>query len=195
MQYSLIASTFAIIFIAELPDKSMVSSVILGSKMVPIRVFMGASVAFLVQVIIAVAVGGFVSKVPKRPLDLVVGLLFLIGAWLIFRDMKSKTAIKEDTIAKRSSREGLLSQVLLSFAITFLGEFGDITQIATANLAAKTADPISVGIGALMGLLSSTGIGIFLGSSLLAKIPVRGVQKVGILIMAYLGVIIVLSAL
>ena len=195
MQYSLIASTFAIIFIAELPDKSMVSSVILGSKMVPIRVFMGASVAFLVQVIIAVAVGGFVSKVPKRPLDLVAGLLFLIGAWLIFRDMKSKTAIKEDTIAKRSSREGLLSQVLLSFAITFLGEFGDITQIATANLAAKTADPISVGIGALLGLLSSTGIGIFLGGGLLAKIPVRGVQKVGILIMACLGVIIALSAL
>ncbi len=195
MQYSLIASTFAIIFIAELPDKSMVSSVILGSKMVPIRVFMGTSVAFLVQVIIAVAVGGFVSKVPKRPLDLVAGLLFLIGAWLIFREMKSKTAIKEDTIAKRSSREGLLSQVLLSFAITFLGEFGDITQIATANLAAKTADPISVGIGALLGLLSSTGIGIFLGGGLLAKIPVRGVQKVGILIMACLGVIIALSAL
>lgn len=173
----------------------MISSVILGSKLSPIRVFIGASLAFLVQVIISVSVGGMVSKVPKRPLDLAIGVVFLIGAALIFRDVTRHTAEKEEALAKRQSREGLIPQTFLAFAITFVGEFGDLTQIATANLAAKTGDPLLVGVGAFLGLLASSGMGIFLGAQVLSKVPIKAVQLISILIMASLGVFTMASAL
>ena len=195
MHYSLIAATFGIIFLAELPDKTMISSVIMGSKLVPQRVFIGASLAFLLQVILAVTVGGLVARVPRRPLDLTVGFVFLIGAGLILREILKNTVQEEESLAKSASREGFLPQVLLAFGVTFIGEFGDLTQIATANLAAKTADPLSVGIGSYLGLLAITTLGIYFGSRVLSKVPIKAVQLLSILILTALGLFSITTAL
>ena len=195
MHYSLIAATFGIIFLAELPDKTMISSVIMGSKLVPKRVFIGASVAFLLQVVLAVTVGGLVARVPRKPLDLTVGFVFLIGAGLTLREMLKGTAQEEESRAISSSREGFLPQVLLAFVVTFIGEFGDLTQIATANLAAKSADPLSVGIGSYLGLLAITTLGVYFGSRVLSKVPIKAVQLVSIAIMTALGLFSLVTAL
>ncbi len=193
MHYSLIASTFAIMFLAELPDKSMISSIIMGSRLAPIRVFIGAAAAFLIQMIISVTVGGLVARAPRKPLDLVIGLLFLAGAGLIIKDMKTRAAEKEEALAKGTSKMGFVPQIFLAFVVTFAGEFGDLTQIVTANLAAKTADPISVGIGSFLGVITSTSLGIFFGSKVLSKVPIRGVQTASVVIMTSLGIYTIAS--
>ncbi|MDA8270505.1 MAG: TMEM165/GDT1 family protein [Actinomycetota bacterium] len=193
MHYSLIASTFAIMFLAELPDKSMISSIIMGSRLAPIRVFIGAAAAFLIQMIISVTVGGLVARAPRKPLDLVIGLLFLAGAGLIIKDMKTRAAEKEEALAKGTSKVGFVPQIFLAFVVTFAGEFGDLTQIVTANLAAKTADPISVGIGSFLGVITSTSLGIFFGSKVLSKVPIRGVQTASVVIMTSLGIYTIAS--
>ncbi len=193
MHYSLIASTFAIMFLAELPDKSMISSIIMGSRLDPIRVFIGAAAAFLIQMIISVTVGGLVARAPRKPLDLVIGLLFLAGAGLIIKDMKTRAAEKEEALAKGTSKMGFVPQIFLAFVVTFAGEFGDLTQIVTANLAAKTADPISVGIGSFLGVITSTSLGIFFGSKVLSKVPIRGVQTASVVIMTSLGIYTIAS--
>jgi putative Ca2+/H+ antiporter (TMEM165/GDT1 family) len=193
LHYSLIASTFAIMFLAELPDKSMISSIIMGSRLAPIRVFIGAAAAFLIQMIISVTVGGLVARAPRKPLDLVIGLLFLAGAGLIIKDMKTRAAEKEEALAKGTSKMGFVPQIFLAFVVTFAGEFGDLTQIVTANLAAKTADPISVGIGSFLGVITSTSLGIFFGSKVLSKVPIRGVQTASVVIMTSLGIYTIAS--
>jgi putative Ca2+/H+ antiporter (TMEM165/GDT1 family) len=38
------------------------------------------------------------------------------------------------------------------FVVLFIAEFGDLTQLATANLAARDHDPVAVGVGAVLGL-------------------------------------------
>ncbi|NNN19514.1 MAG: TMEM165/GDT1 family protein [Acidimicrobiaceae bacterium] len=195
MHFSLIATTFVIILLAELPDKTMISSVIMGSKLVPQRVLLGASAAFAIQVIIAVSIGGLVSRIPRRPLGLAIGIIFLIGAALIVRDMISEEAEREETLAKRASKEGFRSQVFLAFGVIFLAEFGDITQIAIANLAAKTGDPLSVGVGSFLGLLTITTLGIYFGSKVLSKVPIKPVQIISTFIMAGLGLFSILSVI
>ena len=167
----------------------------MGSRLAPTRVFIGAATAFLIQVIISVTVGGLVARTPRRPLDLVIGLLFLAGAGLIIKDMTTRATEKEQALAKGASKEGLVPQVLLAFAVTFVGEFGDLTQIATANIAAKTAAPIPVGIGSFLGIVTSTSLGVFFGSKALSKVSIKVAQTASVLIMASLGFLTIVSAL
>lgn len=195
LNISLIVSTFVIIFLAEMPDKTMFSSIILGSKMTPKWVFLGASLAFLAQVIISVAVGGLVSKLPKQPLNIAVGVVFLIGALLIVREIVSNETKEEEDLAKKSAQLAPFKQALVAFSVTFIAEFGDLTQIATANLAAKSGNPLSVGIGAYLGLLAITALAVYFGSTLLSKVPLKPVQFASIAIMGGLGIFTLVNAI
>ena len=51
-----------------------------------------------------------------------------------------------------------------SFAVVFAAEWGDITQITTANLAAHYGNPVSVGIGAVLALWLLAGLAIAVGA-------------------------------
>ena len=44
--------------------------------------------------------------------------------------------------------------VVTAFIVIFLAEWGDLTQILTANLAAKYGSPLSVGVGSLLALFA-----------------------------------------
>lgn len=173
----------------------MFSSIILGSKMTPKWVFLGASLAFLAQVIISVAVGGLVSKLPRQPLNIAVGIVFLIGALLIVREILSSETEEEEALARKSAHLAPFKQALVAFSVTFIAEFGDLTQIATANLAAKSANPLSVGIGAYLGLLTITALAVYFGSTLLSKVPLRPVQYASIAIMGGLGIFTLVNAI
>jgi putative Ca2+/H+ antiporter (TMEM165/GDT1 family) len=76
-------------------------------------------------------------------------------------------------------REHALAAVASSFTVIFLGEWGDITQIATANLAAKYHDALSVGIGAALGLWTAALVGITAGRGLLRLISPAVLQRIG----------------
>ena len=49
------------------------------------------------------------------------------------------------------------------FMLILVAEFGDLTQIMTANLAARYDDPLSVGLGAVLALWAVAGLGILGG--------------------------------
>src|ERR1044071_9910022 len=61
MDLRLIASAYGIIFIAELPDKTALASLVLATENPPVPVFIGASVALTVQSLLAVAFGSSLS--------------------------------------------------------------------------------------------------------------------------------------
>ncbi|MSX38982.1 MAG: UPF0016 domain-containing protein, partial [Actinobacteria bacterium] len=78
-------ATFAIIFPAELPDKSFIATLVLATRYRHRWVWLGASVAFGVQMVIAVAAGQVLSLLPRL---LVLGatfVLFAIGAVILVR--------------------------------------------------------------------------------------------------------------
>ncbi len=72
-----------------------------------------------------------------------------------------------------------LKTVGAAFAVIFVGEFGDLTQILTANLAAKYHAPVPVFIGAFGALTTVAAISAFGGRALLRYLPLWVIRKVG----------------
>lgn len=78
--------------------------------------------------------------------------------------------------------------------VIFVAEWGDLTQILTANLAAKYHDPLSVGIGAVLGLWAVGFLAILGGRTLLKVLPMSWITRVAALVMTGLGIYSIVAA-
>jgi putative Ca2+/H+ antiporter (TMEM165/GDT1 family) len=170
MGLAAIITSFVIILPAELPDKTVIACLVLGSRYRPAYVFAGAAAAFAIQVALAVTAGGLLSLLPHRVTEIIVAVLFVVGAVILLRQ---KQASSDEYVERRQLRRSFLPVALTSFGVVFVAEFGDLTQIVTANLAAKYHDPLAVGIGATAGLWVAAGLAIIGGRSLLKVLPVK----------------------
>lgn len=182
MSLSVLASTFALIAIAELPDKTMVANVIMGARGRAGWVWVGSSAAFALHVAIAVAAGRVLMLAPHRAVQIVVTILFGAGAaYLLFVPERSEEAIGEREAERESGAltRGARSVAVSAFAVVAIGEFGDLTQVLTANMAARSHSSLSVGVGALGALWAVSAIGAFGGRSLLTIVPLAWIRRIG----------------
>ena len=188
MQIGVVLTVYAVIFVAELPDKTMIATLIMGSRYPPVLVWMGAASAFAVHAALAVLVGQLIHLLPHAWIEGVSALLFAGGAaYLLFvpeeseeRKGEREEAAEEDAGAPRHG----VGTVGTAFAVIFIGEFGDLTQILTANLAAKYHAPLSVFVGAFAALASVAALGAFGGRALLRILPLAVIRKVGGVLLA-----------
>jgi putative Ca2+/H+ antiporter (TMEM165/GDT1 family) len=173
---------FPVIFVAELPDKTMFASLVMSTRGKPLRVWYGAAAAFVVHVVIATTVGVALFHVlPKRALDAVVAGMFLFGAVYAWREgVRDEGAL----VAKESSRHGV---TITAFIVIFLAEWGDLTQIITANLAAKYHSPLSVAVGSVLALWAVAALAVASGQTLLRHVDVATVRKVTAVILLLLA--------
>lgn len=188
MDFSVIAIVFGVIFISEVPDKSMFASLILGTKFRSSYVWAGAASAFLLHVLIAVTAGQALTLLPHRVVESIVAALFLAGALLLFFGKHGIEADpKSGAVAKRAGKSHSFWKVFgTAFGVIFLGEWGDITQIATANYTAHYHAPVSVGIGATLALWSVAAIAVAAGSRLLKLVPAKLLQRTtGIILLLF----------
>jgi putative Ca2+/H+ antiporter (TMEM165/GDT1 family) len=188
---AVIATVFPIIFIAELPDKTALASLVMGTRYRASWVFAGMATAFLVHVVLAVALGALLSLLPHRILEAVVGAVFLLGAVLLLRGRDDE----EENLDAERDKKGFWQVSALAFAVILIAEFGDLTQIVTANLAAKYHDPLSVGLGAVLGLWAVGALAILGGQGLLRVVPMKLIINVAAVIMVVLAVISIVSAI
>ncbi|MGH3547191.1 MAG: TMEM165/GDT1 family protein [Pseudonocardiaceae bacterium] len=232
MSLTLLAAVFGIVFVAELPDKTALASLVLGTRYRPGFVFVGVAAAFALHVIIAVAAGSALSLAPHRIVEAIVAVLFLAGAVLMLRrggeDHDGEDHGDEHAPAnappwdeqvpgsasggdeqgphdpvvvltrarvRRAAPSGFWKVAATSFGVLFVAEFGDLTQIVTANLAAKYHDPVSVGLGAVLGLWAVGGLAVLGGRQLLRWIPLVWIARVAALVMTVLGVISAMHAI
>lgn len=189
-------TVFGVIFVGELPDKTAVASLVLGARYRPAPVLVGVSTAFVLHVTVAVAAGGLIARLPRTPVELVTGLLFLIGAVLLLRSDPDEAVAEgeQEAAAVTGDRNGGRI-VAASFMLVLVAEFGDLTQILTATLAARYNAPLAVGIGALCALCAVAVLAVAFGRALLRLIPLRRVQQLAAVILLALAVFSVLSAL
>lgn len=193
MSLALIATVFALVFLAELPDKTALASLVLGSRYRPLHVFAGTAAAFVVCVVIAIAAGSLLGLLPHRVLEAVVGTLFLFGAIMLLR---GRPAEEDENVELKEGKEPTFLRVAsTSFVVIVVAEFGDLTQILTANLAAKYHDPLSVGIGAVLGLWAVAGLAIAGGRGLLKVIPLTLITRIAAVIMLILAVVSLVAAI
>ncbi|SRR6266568_167674 len=174
MDIVIIAVVLGVIFIAELPDKSLFASLMLGTKFRGLYVWFGAAAAFLVHVIIAISAGQALTLLPHKLVETVVALLFLAGSLLLFFGKQGFEEAKGSVMPQNHS---FLKVFSTSFGVIFIGEWGDITQITTANYAAHYHNPLSVGVGAVLGLWAVTAFAIAAGNKVLKRVPSRLLQR------------------
>jgi putative Ca2+/H+ antiporter (TMEM165/GDT1 family) len=170
MNFAILVTVFPIIFLGELPDKTMFASLVMSTRGQPLSVWLGAAMAFTVHVVIAVTIGvALFHLLPHRVVSGIVAGMFLVGAGLALNEARQGED-EEIVVEKAPSRRKVTTT---AFIIIFLAEWGDLTQILTANLAARYHSPISVGVGALLALWTVAAIAVIGGQSLMRFINIR----------------------
>ncbi|MFG2357771.1 TMEM165/GDT1 family protein [Streptomyces sp. NPDC048521] len=177
------ALVFGVIFLAELPDKTALAGLVLGTRYRAGYVFAGVAAAFLLHVVLAVAAGSVLTLLPQQIVHALTGVLFLGGAAMLLL----KKGEDEEEI-KKPADQSFWKVAGTGFMLILVAEFGDLTQIMTANLAARYDDPISVGLGAVLGLWAVAGLGIVGGKALMKRVPLRLITQIAALLMLGLGV-------
>jgi putative Ca2+/H+ antiporter (TMEM165/GDT1 family) len=190
---------FPVIFLGELPDKTMFANLIMATRGRPVQVWLGAAAAFTVHVAIAVSVGvALFTVLPRRYVAVVVAALFLLGAAYAWREgIRPQQQEAEEREAAAEARPGSSRRRvgLTAFAVIFLAEWGDLTQILTANLAARYHSAWPVAAGSLLALWAVAALAVASGQTLLRFLSVQVIRKITAVVLVGLAAYTAWSAL
>ncbi|EAQ00874.1 hypothetical protein JNB_11884 [Janibacter sp. HTCC2649] len=184
IDFTTIAIVFATIFVVELPDKTFIATLVMSTRFRPLLVWIGVVAAFFVQTLVAVLIGGVLSQLPKRPIEIFAALMFLVGGILLIRgagkaDAEEAEAEEEFGEKASATQRAGWKVVTFCFTVLFLAEWGDLSQILTASMVLRFDDPVSVFIGAFLALAAVSGLAAVLGRTLLQRIRLSTIRRVG----------------
>jgi putative Ca2+/H+ antiporter (TMEM165/GDT1 family) len=187
---------FAVVVLVELPDKTLVASLVLSARFRPRPVLLGVAAAFAVQCAIAAAAGGVITLLPRRAVEAVVAVLFAIGAALLIRESFEP----DDAVELAAAREAAPFRrvAVTSFVVLFAAEWGDASQLATAGLVARgggVGHAVATGIGAWVALVAVAAGAVVAGRAIVRRVPLRLVQRVaGIAFVGFAAAAVVAAA-
>ena len=187
----LFVSTFLLIFVAELPDKTALATVMLAARSRALPVFLGVAVAFVIQTLVAVACGRLLGQLPPRIVHVGAGLLFFAFAFQAWKRSRYPSELPGDT--PNAPTAGFWAVTWSSFLVIFFAEWGDITQLATAALVAKSADEVTIFLAAVSALWAVTLLAILVGRLLRRILDPQWLQRIAALAFFLVGIYMVTS--
>jgi putative Ca2+/H+ antiporter (TMEM165/GDT1 family) len=178
---SVTLSTFTLIALAEIGDKSQIVCMALAARHRHWPVILGAASAFVALNALAVLFGaGIALWVPERVISGAVAVIFgLFGVYALRAEAEGDS----EKVVEQTYHSIFLTTLLL----LFVAEFGDKTQIAVAGLASSMA-PFAVWLGATLALILVSVLGVWFGRTVLQRIPMEWLHRLS-------GVIFILFAL
>lgn len=184
MDLSLIALVFGLIFVVELPDITFLATLVLATRYRPLLVWIGACAAFLVQTVVAVAVGELVSKLPETPVLALVMAIFLVGGVILLRSANEPNEEEEEEAeeavnARAKGPATGFRAIATAFLVLLLAEMGDLSHLNIAAMSAKHGHPVSVFLGAFLALVVVSGLGALLGRALLDRVRLGTIRRAG----------------
>ena len=191
MVLSVVAATFILVLPVELPDKTLFATLVLATRFAPLPVFVGVATAFGLQVAIAVTAGSLLSLLPEALVTGVVAALFLVGAVILWRSASSGP--EDEDLDETPAHPSFLKAAAISFGVLFAAEWGDLSQLATAGMAARTGEPLSVFVGAWAALLVVSGLAVFLGKKLADRLPIALIRRVAAVLFLVFAVVAVIE--
>jgi putative Ca2+/H+ antiporter (TMEM165/GDT1 family) len=181
--------SFAIIFVAELGDKSQLMALAFAARYRPMPILVGITLATAVVHLFSVVVGAVVgAALPTRAINIVAGLAFLgFAAWTLRGD-----ELDDDEAAKadRSTR----SAVLAAAVAFFLAELGDKTMLATITLA-TTEGLVGTWLGSTLGMVAADALAIVVGAQLGRRLQERTVKIFAAASFVIFGVLLIVEGL
>ncbi|MCD2194798.1 TMEM165/GDT1 family protein [Actinomycetospora endophytica] len=188
-----VAITFGIVFLAELADTSAIATLVLATKFPARWVLIGVFAGMAVHVVVAVIAGRLVALLPERPLEAVLAVIFIVGAFLLWREANEDD--DDDESEARTSSGTRWGVITTAFLVTALSEFADPSELVIATLAARYDSPVAVGISALLALWVVSVLAVYGGTRIQRWVPVRWVTIAAAAIMVVLGVISAIEAI
>ena len=180
------AVAFGTVFLAELPDKTMVASLVLTTRFRrPLAVWCGVAGAFVMHVVLAVTIGSLLRSLPTTPVRLAVAALFLVGGVIMLRGDDDDD---DETSGGSEGRVSFAKVAVTAASVVGLAEFGDLTQLATAGIATQYSAPIAVALGAWCALASVAALAVTAGNWIVRRVPLHTVQRVAGVVFLGLGV-------
>ena len=191
---SLAFTVFGVIFLLELPDKTALATLVLATRHHPLPVALGAAAAFVVQSLVAVLAGSLLGLLPRDPVRIGAGLLFIVmAALLVRRTLKGKKVDEASEVARAERRHR--RAFVTAFTVVFVAEWGDLTQLATAALQARYRDAVVVFCAATVALWCVSALASIAGNRLGALLPERPLQFVAAAVMVIVGILLVVGVL
>lgn len=189
MSLEVFGIVFGTIFLAELPDKTALAALVLATRHAALPVFLGTAIALTVQSAIAVAAGQLLALLNPQYVHIGAGALFIICAVVMW--LRKPEA--DDHEAKESI--GFWRALWTTFAVVFVAEWGDLTQIGTAALQARYNAWLTVFLASAAALWSVAAIAVFVGNRAGKLLDPKITQKVAAVLFAIVGALLLVGAL
>jgi Ca2+/H+ antiporter, TMEM165/GDT1 family len=182
-----VLAAFAVVFLAELGDKTQLVALTLAGRYPAVRVLAVLGAAILLLQTLSVTVGSLLSRaLPERAIATGAGLLFLgFAVWT----WRSREDDDDEDDHDSAGRRGLVG-VAVAF---FLAELGDKTMLTTAGLAADRG-ALAVWIGSSAAMLAATALAVLAGRSLTGRVSPRLLRTIGAAAFAVVGVVTLVGA-
>jgi len=181
-----VLTAFGVVFLAELPDKTMFATLLLSSHYANrSAVWCGVTTAYSAHVVLAVVLGGVIARLPDDPVRYGVSAVFVCSG--VFMVWNSRRMDRDERTISHSVAHSWWRIYGVSFGAIGIAEFADITQLATASLAATRNSPIGVGIGAALALAMVSAFAVTIGATLAQKLPIRIIQGVAGVLFVFVG--------
>ncbi len=192
-RYTLFATIFGFIFVAELPDKTALASLVLATRYRPLPVFLGASLALTVQSVVAVGAGHIFSLLPAKIVHIAAAVLFLVSAVVMWRRRPDEESPSGSEKAE-SPKRGFFRAFWLVFTVVFIAEWGDLTQIATAGFEARYRSPLLVFGAATSALWAVAALAVLVGNRAGHLLNPKVTQRVAAVLFGLVGLVLLVSA-
>lgn len=178
----------AVIFVAELGDKSQLMALTFATRFKTTPVLIGITVATAIVHAVSVGIGAALgATIPTRPITFVAAIAFIgFGLWTLRGDRLTE---EDEARAARTTRHAI---VAVGF-VFFLAELGDKTMLATVTLATKEG-LVGTWLGSTVGMVAADALAIVVGRQLGARLPERAV-KIGAAVLFFVfGVVLFVEA-
>jgi len=176
------SSSYFLIFAAEIGDKSQLVCVALAAKYRASPVIFGASLAFILLNSLAVMFGLAIANwIPEVIISSIVAVLF---AGFGIHALRAEESSDDENVVVSSGRRILMT----TFLLITVAEFGDKTQLTVVALS-STSMPLAVWIGSTLALVTTSGLGVWAGRTVLQKMPISLLHRISGLIFILFAVL------
>ncbi len=199
MNPSTLLSTFGLIFVAELGDKTQLAVMAQTCKYrSPWPVFLGGSLALSAVTAIGALGGSWLgSVIPAEVIRMAAALSFVVMGVPIWREATRAAGSESEKGCNRSdAQEGIAAPTKWNWkafsstlTLLFFAELGDKTQLAVLGLASKQTTPWGVLIGGSLALTAVTALGVVGGQKLCQLVPQQLLLKISAVAFVILGIL------
>ena len=188
---------FCLVFLSELGDKTQLLVLSFSTKLKAVTILLGVALGSLLSHGIAILFGSIIGNTE----NLILQKTLQIATYCSFIILGIITIISKEKNTEKPNKLSKLSKLKLNYIIAIaatiaIGEIGDKTFLASIGLGIEYPSyKVSLIIGAILGMVVSDCVAIFLGKILSKHISTTVIQRISGTLFIIFGIIGLLTSI